>query len=429
MELSTWLPILNDVFVLIYGLFLSVDLAGSWENTRQKRLVFALCPLFLLVQALCFLQGGTAMVQALYPLITHLPLVLILVLALKKPLGVALVSVCTAYLCCQLPRWVNLLITALTGSALFGEVGYLLVIAPIWFLLHRYFARFSYAAMTYSTQTLLLFGSLPFVYYVFDYATVIYSDALYAGIPALTEFFPTAFCVFYVLFLAAYHAQTRRRTEAELQQSMLARELQQAGTELENLRRVETQTAVYQHNMRHHLNAIGGFLSADKPAQAIEYIQKVQADIAAITPRRFCENELVNLLCSSFVQKAEQKGVRLTIDAKLPRQLPFSDTAFCSLLSNGLENALQAASVLDDSLRWAEMRCSVRAGKLLLEIRNPYAGTVELRDGLPVSHRTGHGYGCRSIRSIAEQYGGLCAFAADSGIFTLQVVLPMPNLR
>ena len=75
------------------------------------------------------------------------------------------------------------------------------------------------------------------------------------------------------------------------------------------------------------------------------------------------------------------------------------------------------------------MRCSVRAGKLLLEIRNPYAGTVELRDGLPVSRRTGHGYGCRSIRSIAEQYGGLCAFAADSGIFTLQVVLPMPDLR
>lgn len=124
MDFSTWLPTLNDVLVLIYGLFLTVDIAGGWETDRQKRLIFVLCPFFLLIQALCFLYGGTAIVQALYPLITHLPLVLLLCFALRKPLGVALVSVCTAYLCCQLPRWVNLLITGLTGSVLFGEIGY-----------------------------------------------------------------------------------------------------------------------------------------------------------------------------------------------------------------------------------------------------------------------------------------------------------------
>jgi len=194
---------------------------------------------------------------------------------------------------------------------------------------------------------------------------------------------------------------------------------------LEGLRRAETQTAIYQHNMRHHLTAIAGFLSAGKTQQAEEYIKKVQADVDSITPKRFCENELVNLLCSSFAHRAEQQGIRLTVDARLPQQLSISDTELCSLLSNGLENALHAVSKLDVSFKWTELYCGIRANKLLIEIKNPYIGKISIQDSLPVSSSEGHGYGCRSIRSIAEQNGGLCTFEPERGVFTLRVVLPV----
>ena len=36
----------------------------------------------------------------------------------------------------------------------------------------------AYNTMTSSTATLLLFGSLPVTYYIFDYATTIYSLSL-----------------------------------------------------------------------------------------------------------------------------------------------------------------------------------------------------------------------------------------------------------
>jgi len=424
MDFSSILVVVNYVLVLIYGLFLSIHISGGWETRKQKRLIYALCPLLLLIQCPFWIIWGVETAKRLYPLITHLPLVLILILGFKKRVGVALVSVFTAYLCCQLPRWVNLAVTALSGSPLAGEISYVLLIIPIYLLLHRYFVSIAHNAMSYSKQTLFLFGSLPFVYYVFDYTTVIYSDALYSGIPALTEFLPTLLIIFYLIFLAAYHAQTQKRTMAELQRSMLEAQLKLSGTELENLRRVESQTAIYQHNMRHHLTAIDGFLSSGKEAQAREYIKKVQSDIEAITPRHFCGNELVNLLCSSFADKAEHKGIRLTVDAKLSQELSVPDTEFCSLLSNGLENALNAVSGLEASLRWVELYCGIRANKLLLEIKNPYVGEIIMEDGLPVSPREGHGYGCRSIRSVAEKNRGLCAFEADNGLFTLRVALP-----
>lgn len=144
-----------------------------------------------------------------------------------------------------------------------------------------------------------------------------------------------------------------------------------------------------------------------------------------ITPKRYCENELVNLLSSSFFGKAKRLGIRLTVNAKLPQKLSISDTELCSVLSNSLENALKAVSSLDESLKWVELYCSIKLNKLLIEVRNPYAGEIVMQDSLPVSNQAGHGYGCRSIQTITERYHGLCSFEPENGVFTLRVVLPM----
>ena len=272
---------------------------------------------------------------------------------------------------------------------------------------------------------LLLFGSLPVTYYIFDYATTIYSDALYSGIQALNEFLPTVLITFYVLFLPAFHLQSQRRADAEMQRSMLEAELEQSQSEMDSLHRLETQTAVYQHDMRHHLNMLDGLLSVGRPDEAAAYIKKVQADIEAITPRRFCENHLVNLLCSSFTDKAQRQGTVLTVDASLPNDVAISDTELCSLLSNGLENALHAVADLPADRKQISLYCGVRQNKLLIEIRNPCAGPIAMRDGLPISDREGHGYGCRSIQAIAQRNGGLCVFSAQQGQFLLQIMLPV----
>ena len=423
MSLLNALGVFNYGLVLIYGLFLSVFISGGWSDRRQKRLMFLLCPLFLLIQTPCWLLWGELATKQLYPFIVHLPLVLILVLALKKPWSTAVVSVCTAYLCCQLPRWVKLLVAALTKSELLGEIAYALLIVPIFLLLYRLFVRPAYRAMTASPQSLLLFGSLPVAYYFFDYATAVYSDALYQGIWALNEFLPTALIVFYVMFLSAYHVQMQRRADTELQRSMLEAELKQSEVELEGLRSAETQMAIYQHDMRHHLTMLDRLLAAGDAEKAQAYIQKVQTDIEAITPRRFCENELVNLLCSSFTDKAKRLGVRLTAEVALPPELPVTDTALCAMLSNGLENALHAAAQLPEEERWISLYSRVMQNKLLIEIKNPCQGQVPMRDGLPVSARPGHGYGCRSIQAIAQSCGGLCGFQAEEGLFLLQIIL------
>lgn len=163
---------------------------------------------------------------------------------------------------------------ALTQSTLAAELVYILLMPVMYYLLRRFFVAAAYNTMTSSTAALLLFGSLPVTYYIFDYATTIYSDALYSGIQALNEFLPTVLVTFYVLFLPAFHLQSQRRTDAEMQRSMLEAELEQSQSEMDSLHRLETQTAVYQHDMRHHLNMLDGLLSAERPDEAAAYIKR-----------------------------------------------------------------------------------------------------------------------------------------------------------
>lgn len=163
------LDVFNYGLVLIYGLFLSVSIAGGCTEKRDKKLVALLCPVFLVLQSLFALTLGTDKTMQLYPLIVHLPLVLILTLALKKPLGVAVVSTCTAYLCCQPLRWGKNAVEALTGSMLAADIAYIVLLVGVFWLCERFLVKAAYATMTYSRWTLLLFGSLPVTYYIFDY--------------------------------------------------------------------------------------------------------------------------------------------------------------------------------------------------------------------------------------------------------------------
>lgn len=330
LSMQSALDIFCYVLVLIYGLALSADIStGGHVSRQQKYLLTLLCLLFLLVQGLGLVLLGERTVKQLYPLVIHVPLVLILILFMKKSVGVAIVSTCTAYLCCQPPRWGRIAVEALTQSTLAAELVYILLMPVMYYLLRRFFVAAAYNTMTSSTATLLLFGSLPVTYYIFDYATTIYSDALYSGIQALNEFLPTVLVTFYVLFLPAFHLQSQRQ------------------------------------------------------------------------------------------------GAVLTVDASLPNDVAISDTELCSLLSNGLENALHAVADLPADRKHISLYCGVRQNKLLIEIRNPCAGPIAMRDGLPVSDREGHGYGCRSIRAIAQRNGGLCVFSAQQGQFLLQIMLPV----
>jgi hypothetical protein len=353
---------------------------------------------------------------------------------LKRPLPIAVVSVLTAYLCCQPPNWLGVVIQFLSGSHVAFFIGDSIGLFIMLYLIKRYIASPVNQVISYSRKALYLFGSFPLIYYLFDYTTTIYTGFLYSGAKIVVEFFPSVISMFYIIFIIIYSNEMQRRNKLELDNLMLEAKSEHAVNEIIALQQVQNQTAVYRHDMRHHLTLLYSFLGAGDSGKAMEYIRQTQSDIDGIVPARYCENTAINLILSAFATKAEQKGVTLDIEAIVPESLPFPDTEICTLLANGLENAVEAAASESVPARESDpsvvrLKCRIHKGNLLILIENTFSGQIEIKNGLPQTKKEGHGYGTKSIAMLFDKYKGHYSFTSKDGFFTLKVVLPMDSLQ
>ncbi|MEG0366755.1 MAG: GHKL domain-containing protein, partial [Coprobacillus sp.] len=296
---------------------------------------------------------------------------------------------------------------------------------------------------SFSKQFLVLSG-ISFITYLFifiltsfvnlylhEYIVIIFKEAqtLYCR-PLLFWIFTTFLFILFILtvweILQSRIHNLKEVNEMKLHGRLLNLQMDSAKREIDFLKTSQQQSVIYRHDMRHHFSLINNYLSHNEIENAKEYVAQVQKDIDAITPIKYCENNTVNLILSSFTHKATELGVTLILDVKLPSQLSIPETDLCSVLSNGLENAITATSLVDDPThKTVSLSCSIHNGKLLISIENTYTGVITFKDGLPQSNQYGHGFGTKSIALIAEKQNGFCTFEASDEHFILRFAIPL----
>ena len=409
---------------LVFGIAVSVLFAGI-EPTKKYRLTTGLlCVIFLFVQTASWWLLGLDLTSKLYPLIIHLPLIVIFSLYYKRPWLISAVSVLSGYLCCQAPRWFGFLAGAALNSRLADHVFYIAAVFLFYFFLKWYVAGSVRQLMEVSTKSCLFLGGVPLFYYLFDYATAIYTDVLYRGTKWAVQFMPSTVSIFYFVFVILYYAETRKQAILQREWDMLDTQFRLAQTEFATLKQLQQNAASYRHDMRHHFALLQGLASKGHIEEIKEYLKTAQSDMDAITPIRFCKNETVNLILSAFATKAKQVGILLTLDAKLPDSLPFSDTELCSLLSNALENAIHACEHITDSKeRSITLRMYSKNTKLCIDIRNSYEVEPVFHQDLPITTKQGHGFGTKSMAHIVEKHGGVFQFVIKDGWFIFQATI------
>lgn len=416
--------LLNDAAVGVYGMILSAAFCGiTW--TRGKKWAYGLSmAAILLAQAAVYgMTTDLQLLKLLYPLVTHMPLVLAII---ERKLLWPTISVLTAYLCCQLRRWLALLLTALmSGGAEVQTAAELALTLPLLLGLLYFVAPAVRTIAGYKPAMQVRFGLIPAVGYLFDYLTRIYTDLLAQGMPAAVEFMPFVCCVAYLAFVLRSSAENETRLRLEQTQENLHLQVTQATREIASLRESERRASTYRHDLRHHMQYLAGCIENGRTEQAQAYIREVCAEIESQKVRVFCENETVNLILSAFAGRAEESGVPLRVRAEVPHFIPVAETDLCVLLSNALENALHACQRLRQTGEPCDIELVVyeKSGKFFLQVTNTCPPGVTFEKGLPVTREPGHGIGVRSICSIAERYNGMYSFSEKDGRFVLRVSL------
>ena len=199
--------------------------------------------------------------------------------------------------------------------------------------------------------------------------------------------------------------------------------LQMQTAQYETLRSAVGETRRARHDLRHHFAT----LSALADRGAWEELRRYLAEAAANVPAdelNLCENPAVDGVAGHYAALARQAGVSFSCRLDLPRTLPVPEMDVCVVLSNLLENALEAGQRAEGR-RFIRLRGTLHGDKLvLLTVENAYSGQLLERDGvLQSTKRRGEGVGLQSVAHIAEKGGGYCRFLHGGGVFTANVML------
>lgn len=421
MELLT---LLNGAVVGIFGIILSFSFCEILWEKRKCLLAVVGSGMLLLIQGIAYYFMEYEMVEYFYPVIMHIPLSILLFLFTRRYLW-AVISVLTAYLCCQLRRWLALFIaTVAAGDVYIEQMAELIVTIPLLFLLIKYISPAVRSVSAGSAREQSQFCFIPVVYYIFDYMTQIYLKVFLQNNPVVTEFMAFVCCIAYLIFILQNFEENQIRSRLEQMQDSLNLQVTQAVREIETLRKSQEKARQYRHDLRHHMQYISACIENGCTGQAKEYIHEICAEIAENKMMIYCENETANLIFSSFAARAKEKGILMKIQAQIPKTIKIKENDLCVLLSNALENALNACqeTKIKSSL-FIEIQAFEKKERICLQIMNSCDTRVTFERGIPVTKRSGHGMGVKSICALVEKYGGLYSFTQEDNRFVLRVTI------
>lgn len=423
--MSFWVSLLNNIAVSLFGSILSVSFCDELATRRKRRIFFGCMALLPLLQGWVCFQWDDEFLRNIYPLIVHLPLILVLYVLTGKLLW-PVISVLAAYLCCQLRRWIALLVVeVLSGGVMMQDMVELVITLPMLLFLLRFTAPAVRQLSDNPTSVQLQFGVIPAIYYVFDYVTCVYTDLLKSGDPVVVEFMPFVCCATYLVFLFYHSAKVRSHSRLQQIQKNLDLQLGQAMREINDLRESQALAQQYRHDLRHHLQYLSACIKNGQEEQAQTYISKICEEIEAQKVKHYCENETANLILSNFVGQAEKAGVDMNVQGGLPAFIKLADSDLCVLLSNALENALHACQPFADAgtVCTIDVQLFERDEKVFLQVTNPCGEDIRFEKGIPVSHQPNHGIGVQSICAIVQRYGGVYTFLVQDAQFILRLCL------
>lgn len=423
--LENCIDVLNGALVGVFGMILSAAF-GDIRWTKRKKIILTagMAGLFLWQGTVYYLMGSET-VRFVYPVMVHIPLAIILCAVSKRYLW-SVISVFTAYLCCQIRRWLALFVVAIvSGDSMMQNLVEAAVTIPLLLLLLRYAAPAVRMISTYPVSMQYQFGLVPVVAYCFDYLTQTYTNLYSKGSPVVTEFMSFVCSAAYLVFVLRASREQQIRRQLETAQENLNLQVAQAVREIEHLRQSQQQASTYRHDLRHHMQYLLACMENNQSEKAQAYIHEICSEIEANRVINYCENEAANLIFSSFSGRVEALDIAIKIRAAIPSEIPVSEMDLCVLLSNALENALHACQKVRGKGLPADIDVMVyeKNGKLFFQITNSCTDEVTLKNGVPVTDRPGHGIGVRSILMLVERYGGIYAFELENGRFILRISL------
>ena len=178
------------------------------------------------------------------------------------------------------------------------------------------------------------------------------------------------------------------------------------------------------HDLKHRLLE----LKVGKCEVSDEEIREIEDAIGIYDTSVETGCDPLDVILSEKSLYCRRNGITLTCMVDGGSLTFMSASELYSLFGNILSNAVEAVSDLSDGDKKVISFTVRRVGDMLIvESENYYSRNISFKDGLPLTSKRdkqSHGDGMKSIKMLAEKYGGEMSIKTENQVFNLNIVFP-----
>lgn len=223
----------------------------------------------------------------------------------------------------------------------------------------------------------------------------------------------------------------RMKNEAEKYKRQLEMQIRQ----FEWMEQMAEEVRAFRHDLPKKMRPLIAYLDENRPEEARRMAEQFSDYTPGNGERFHTGNYRLDTVLFCEQQLAQREGVRIDVsfDTVFPKEGVAPDDIY-TIFPNALDNAIEACRNTAGE-KVISFRCHMNKRTVFITIRNPFAGTVKIKNGLPQTgkaDKTAHGHGFRSIQKAAAKYGeNNVTFTSENGVFELMIFLnyaePLPG--
>lgn len=184
------------------------------------------------------------------------------------------------------------------------------------------------------------------------------------------------------------------------------------------------------HELKNYTFYVKALLDAKRYDELSDFLEHAQLSKNKALTSYDCGNYIIDVIMNHEINAAREQGVTVNPDILVPHQLPIADEDLCSLLSNLMDNAIEAAAASGKPDPHVNITIRPKQEYLFIHQEN------SVSDDIPASRRLSlettkkdnrelHGIGTRIIRKIVDAYGGSVKYAMADGLMTTNVMVEL----
>ncbi|WP_456277283.1 ATP-binding protein [Bacillus sp. AK128] len=189
------------------------------------------------------------------------------------------------------------------------------------------------------------------------------------------------------------------------------------------------------HDFINHIQVLHGLLKLGNHKQAYEYVTHLFNEAQTVSPATLkINNPVLSVLFQTKKLAAQNRGIQINFEISHDTFDKIKTTDLIKILSNLMDNAIEATELLPEKERNVSIRCTIDGNHYVVEVKNT-GQKIEEKDlekvfmrGFSTKHATPNqvrGQGLPIIKEIVKKYGGKISFDSTEQHTTVTVRIPI----